>query len=341
MRRAERGLSEGTRKGQGHPNMNVREIGPAEEAAYAALARDHGTVFHGPEWTDLFRDRITRLGVFDKSGALAGGFQIRFRRTLGAGLVRDPVLAPQCGPFFKIEARNPVAAMEAQRDILEAMAEYLGARSNAFVTVSLSKDVRDTLPFVWRKFKVVPRYTYLVDLAQSPDEILRGMSTTRRHNVAKAVKDGVTVRLSSDADAAGELIRASFERNGVPGAIPDAMAVVQRFSGGSSSYTCTAYHEDAPISTVFILHDRHTAYYLLGGYRADQKHQGAGALAMKTAIDHAQELGLQTFDFEGSMIPTIERYFRGFGGRLTPYFTVNKAWLPLEMAMKLIRRERF
>lgn len=321
--------------------MNVREIGPADEAAYAALARDYGTVFHGPEWTDLFKGRLTRLGVFDKSGALVGGFQIRRDRKFGATFMRDPVLAPQCGPFFRIEARNPVAAMEAQREILDAMAEYLGARSHAFVSLSLSKDVRDTLPFVWRKFKVVPRYTYLVDLAQSPDEILRGMSTTRRHNVSKAVKDGVTARLTSDAAAAGELIRVSFERNGVPGAIPDALAIVTRFSGGPHSYTCTAYDGEVPIATTFILHDRHTAYYLLGGYKADQKHQGAGALAMKTAIDHARELGLRTFDFEGSMIPAIERYFRGFGGRLTPYFTVNKAWLPLEMAMKLIRRERF
>ena len=32
----------------------------------------------------------------------------------------------------------------------------------------------------------------------------------------------------------------------------------------------------------------------------------------------------KVFDFEGSMIPQIEKYFRGFGGELTPYFVLQK-----------------
>ena len=62
---------------------------------------------------------------------------------------------------------------------------------------------------------------------------------------------------------------------------------------------------------------------------------------MIESIRHAKELGLKTFDFEGSVIPAIERYFRGFGGKLTPYYRVNKAWLPLEMALKLVKRQLF
>nr|HPR68216.1 methicillin resistance protein [Kiritimatiellia bacterium] len=64
-------------------------------------------------------------------------------------------------------------------------------------------------------------------------------------------------------------------------------------------------------------------------------------LAVWEAIRHAKEAGLETFDFEGSVIPPIERFFRGFGGRLTPYYTVNKGWRPLETAMKFLRRGFF
>jgi hypothetical protein len=41
------------------------------------------------------------------------------------------------------------------------------------------------------------------------------------------------------------------------------------------------------------------------------------------------------------MLPEVERFFRGFGADLVPYFTVNKAWLPLEFMLKLLKRERF
>jgi hypothetical protein len=52
-------------------------------------------------------------------------------------------------------------------------------------------------------------------------------------------------------------------------------------------------------------------------------------------------LGLRAFDFEGSVVPAIERHFRGFGGTLTPYFRVNKAWLPIEMVLKFFKRRLF
>jgi hypothetical protein len=32
----------------------------------------------------------------------------------------------------------------------------------------------------------------------------------------------------------------------------------------------------------------------------------------------------KAFNFEGSMIEPIERYFRAFGGKLTPYFEIKK-----------------
>jgi len=50
---------------------------------------------------------------------------------------------------------------------------------------------------------------------------------------------------------------------------------------------------------------------------------------------------MRVFDFEGSNVPSIERYFRGFGGTLTPYIGVHKAWLPVEMALKLRYRNLF
>ena len=67
----------------------------------------------------------------------------------------------------------------------------------------------------------------------------------------------------------------------------------------------------------------------------------AAPMAMFACIRQARELGLEVFDFEGSMIPGIERYFRSFGGTLTPLYRVVKASLPIEWALKPFRRSIF
>ena len=56
---------------------------------------------------------------------------------------------------------------------------------------------------------------------------------------------------------------------------------------------------------------------------------------------YAKGKGLKAFDFEGSMLPEVEKFFRGFGGDLIPYYTINKAFLPVEMALKFMKRELF
>jgi hypothetical protein len=113
------------------------------------------------------------------------------------------------------------------------------------------------------------------------------------------------------------------------------------YADEGNSYAFTAHCEGRAIAACFVVHDQRTAYYLMGGYDERAGHHAAGPAAMFAAIRHAREMGLETFDFEGSVIPPIERYFRGFGGRLTPYLTVNRAWLPIEMLLKLRKRTLF
>ena len=36
-----------------------------------------------------------------------------------------------------------------------------------------------------------------------------------------------------------------------------------------------------------------------------------------------KELGLNQYDFEGSMVQSLEQFFRKFGGTLTPYYAVR------------------
>jgi lipid II:glycine glycyltransferase (peptidoglycan interpeptide bridge formation enzyme) len=234
-----------------------------------------------------------------------------------------------------------VARLESRRDILAAMADFLDQRKHALVTLSLDPRIIDTLPFVWKNFKVVPRYTYILDLTVSLEDLKRNMSSTRRNDISKAARDGLVVRQTTDPAIVRSLVQDTLARQHVHSNTKDLDAILFRFASENNSYAFTTYQDEMAIACCFIIHDARTAYYLLGGTCSNGKHHGGGALALSEAIAHAKKIGLSAFDFEGSMIPAIEKYVRGFGGQLTPYFSVNKAWYPLEMALKAPKRRLF
>ena len=321
--------------------MNIRALDPSELPAYDELARQHGTLFNRTDWLALFAPKLQPLGLFDDGGKMVGGLSLYRDRRWGLTILRRAPFTQTCGPFVAVKSQNPVAILEERRKALTCMVEFLDQQSPAICMLPLDRNISDALPFFWRGYKVVPQYTYLLDLSLSLDQLRKNMAPDRRNDISKAARDGLVIRPTTDMAEVRDLVLSTFGRQDkfLDRACLDA--VLFRYANPSNSYAFVACRDNAPIAACFVLHDSRTAYYLLGGYRAEDRHHGAGALAVFEAIRRAQELGLSTFDFEGSVIPPIERFFRGFGGRLTPYFTVNKAWGPLEIGLKFMRRGFF
>jgi len=73
----------------------------------------------------------------------------------------------------------------------------------------------------------------------------------------------------------------------------------------------------------YIVWDENSAYCLIGGGAPELRNSGATSLVIWTAIKHAATV-TQKFNFEGSMIEPVERFFRGFGAWQIPYFNISK-----------------
>ena len=321
--------------------MEIRIVKAGELAAYDELARQYGMLFNRADWLSLFGARMRILGLFDDGGKMVGGLSLYQERRWGCRIFRRAPFTPTCGPFLAVKSQNPVAVLEERRKALECMAAYLDQQRPAICMLPLDRDVSDALPFFWRGYKVIPQYTYLLDLSLPLEQIRKSMSPDRRNDMSKAARDGLVVRPPRDMAEVRDLVLSTFGRQDKFLDRSCLEDVLFRYANPSNSFAFVACRDDAPIATCFVVHDAKTAYYLLGGYRAEDRHHGAGALAVFEAIRRAQEMGLRTFDFEGSVISPIERFFRGFGGRLASYLTVNKAWLPMEMALKIRKRNFF
>ena len=321
--------------------MKIMGLNSRDELLYNELALSYGTIFNTAEWTNIFGDNVHRYGIYNEGNELMGGFITYRERKFGLSIYRDPPYTPEIGPFLKIDASNPVSVMDLWKEALTLTSNYLDKLHYSVISLSLNKSILDMQPFIWRKFKVIPGYTYIIDLSMSIEEILKRMSNERRKNINKASKDGLLVKEINNYEMIKSLAIKTFSRQDMEVNESCLNRILFKFANKENSFAFGTFANDKPIACTFCVYDKNTAYYLIGGYDNDSRHHGAGALSMWEAIKYTKKLGLRYFDFEGSMVPQIERYFRGFGGQLTPYYRINKAKLPLEILLKFYKRELF
>lgn len=320
--------------------MYISKIPLEQINNYDKLAKEYGTIFNTYEWLKLF-ENIELYGIYDKGNNLIGGFHIYKQKKMGFSIYRNPPFTPHIGPFIKVDAQNPVNITNRYREVLSLVSEFLDNLNYSIIFFSLEKNIIDTLPFIWRKFKVVPGYTYILDLNKSLDELYKSMSVERRNDINKSINDKLIVEKINDYNIVKSLVLKTFlrQKKYINELILDK--ILFSFANTTNSFAFATFKDKKPIATVFCVYDKITTYYLLGGYDFENKHHGAGPLVIWESIKYSKKIGLKYFDFEGSMVPQIEKYFRGFGGKLTPYYRINKARLPLEILLKFLKRELF
>ena len=303
--------------------MFVKEIDISETEKLNATS-----VFNSVSWLQIFpKNRFVILGIFNKNEELIGCFYYyKHKRAKILTHLSAPPFSPHCGFYIKDETSNPAQKTTFKKKVFEAIITFLDKKKYDLLTLSFSLENTDFQEFIWRKFTVEPKYTYCLNLEKTEEELLANMSSERRKNIRKAEKDGIIVKRVSEMKEVQKLIEGTFERQNLKIDNSVFLSILNGFSTEKNSFAFVAYNQKGtPISCNFCVYDSQKSYYLFGGYNQEEKHEGAGALAHWEAIKYAKEKGLKVFDFEGSMLKPVEKYFRGFGAEITPYFTVNKS----------------
>lgn len=312
----------------------------ANDNAYCDLVARCGTIFNDPSWLAMYGEKLALLGIYNGDN-LIGSFHIYKEKKVAFSFFKNPPFTPHIGLVVDAKSKNVAKALSENKKVIAVVADYLDSLSTGVVSCAFPSWASDMQPLIWKKFKVIPAYTYHSDLTSSETELEERMAAEHRNLLKKAIKDGLKCSLTADYSQVKSLVLKTFDRKekGVDQKMLDA--ILSNFANVSNSFAYVAEENGKPIAAAFCIFDKKRAYYMLSGYDPAAKHGGAGIMCVWNCILHAKQLGLLVFDFEGSMLPEVERYFRGFGPAQIPYYTVNKAWLPLEMMLKFIKREQF
>ena len=318
--------------------MKIRELKSEELDKYDELAAQYGTVFHRISWLKAITN-VRPLGIFNNGNELVGGLLVSEKKKFCLKILQSADFAGAINPFYKEVTGGHVTRLEARRDIVQAIVDYIRDNKFSIVSLPLSPEMVDVLPFVWDDYKMTVRYTYRLNLmAEDP---LSNVSSKMRKHLNKAEKEGLTCEKVNDMNILYKLICKTYARQNIGFDETHVKRVLFEFANGENSFAFAAFREGTPIAASFVVHNGRMAHSIFSGYDSDKKSNAAGPLVRASSIRHAKEIGCKIFDFEGSVIPRIEEFFRGFGGELTPYYVANKAWLPLEMLLKFFKRRLF
>ena len=286
----------------------------------------HGTVFHNSWWLEATGYELEILGCWDPNGRLVSGIPLPRKRRAGLLLCHYPPLAPYLGPVFDLSAsREP----REQLAIMRHQGELLAAQIQSFdsLVYPVGAAGPDLQGFLWAGFRAELSYTFRFEAGTSPDDAFERSARTCRQKFRGGHAREMSVEAGDDIDSLIELNRETFVRQ--ERAAPVAESYLRRMWDVAAAHDCGCIYvaRDAQrnaLSAVFVVRDSRASYQIVSGMSADARLSPAGYLTTWAAITSALSES-RAFDFEGSRVRGVERYYRSWGGVARPVWTLRKA----------------
>ena len=282
---------------------------------------DHGGVLFQPALRNLGKGRASAWVILDESGQMMGGFNTLATTLRGLATFAQPVLHPHSGLFICDIEGQAATQIARRKKVLDALAAFLAKRPEPIVSVPLPMEWTDIQPFIWSGFSTSVKYTYRKGLAGEHDA---GYTSELRGHIRKAGASNVVIGNSASQDALLKVLNETAEAQGFR-APADALAQLLEGCNQGWCHLTTAHRDDTLLGFAFTAYDKKEAYYLLGALSRSNKLRGVQPALLDHALFEMKSRGRVVYDFEGSMLPGVERFFRSFGGDLVPYYAVGKA----------------
>jgi hypothetical protein len=282
------------------------------------------SIFSQPWWLDAVAPDRWGEVVIEKGGSVVARLPYVIRKkSFGRTFLEMPKLTKTLGPWLRPYPGKYTNRLSEEKEL---MTELI-ARLPPFASFLQNFDytITNWLPFYWQGFSQTTRYTYVLEDLSNIDQVWNGLRENIKTDIRKSEKI-VSIRNDLSFEDFMTLNRKVFSRQGKDAWYSSEFASrldAACFANGRRKIFFAEDGKGQLHAAVYIVWDEHSAYYLMGGGDPELRNSGATSLCMWEAIKFAATV-TQKFDFEGSMIEPVERFFRAFGARQIPFFQISK-----------------
>ena len=307
--------------------------------AYWALCEQEDSIplFSQAWWLDVVAPDSWNAVLAYQGDRIVGALPYTQRKSAGLTIVSQPQLTQTLGPWVRPSNKSYSKALGYEKDVLQALAH--GLPHFHYYAQNWHCSRQNWLPLYWLGFEQTTRYTYRLECSNSEQYLWDNLQENIRREIRKAQnRESVTVRPAQNLEEFLSLNRMTFERQGKR--LPYGRELIERIDEQARSLNArdcliAVDEEGRQHAGAYIVRSGDTAYYLMGGGNPELRNSGASSLLLWEAIRNQPD-SVKYFDFEGSMLEPVERFFRAFGARQIPYFRVTKTdSRALQLALQL------
>ncbi len=281
-----------------------------------------------PTWLDAVcgEEAWHAIVTQDSSGRVTGLLPWQKSRRLGLPVIQPPRLTQYSCVHLHYPEQQPFKLHSKYAFTKRVIAEITAQLPRTVMTKwTLHPNQNTNLYWHWHGYRESVLYTYRL-APQAIQSIRQNYKNTVRTDLQKAAQQ-VAVRECYDPQVLYQLVLLVFRRKGMhtPYSRDLITRVYERLRQMQACTILVAYDlaTNEPHSGLLFATDATEMHCILTG----QDEQYKSSCSLFLLYDHMIELAAQTnktLDFNGSMQPGIEHFFRSFGAVSTPYSVLRK-----------------
>ena len=277
---------------------------------------------YGYEWDVLFSK--------NEKNELVGFWVYAYKRQFLWKRIVMPPFTPYMGPrIFYPSPMKEYERISFENKVLEDLISQLPPFAD--IHFKWTREYTNWLAFYWNGFRQQTTYTYLLKPTESLDVLYSGIKDNMQRQIKKAQKNVEVTRVGS-SEGVIKMFQESMSKQ--VDFVVDTNLLNQlhqiAFSKKQGMILEARDTFGKLLAAIYLLIDQKELLYLYGGYSRQDRDSGAMSLLFWNALQMASQMKL-AFNFEGSMLRGVEKFFRSFGAKQTPVFTIQKSKFPFNL----------
>lgn len=251
---------------------------------------------------------------------------------IGKKLWMRYVLQPQMTQYngvwyLKNDFRSESERLSFEKKVCTCFAERIKGLKLSYFCQNFSPSFTNWLPFFWQGYKQTTRYTYQIKKLSNLNEVFANFDRNRRQKKILSLEKNYHQTTDITPEEFYGFHSKYWEAKGTKDLFAEKYVVklcnaaMARRQGVLIGLVDIKTGEK--VAMRFVVFDKTTAYSLLSAIEPDSKVNGLSELLFWKIIQYLSGK-VQVFDFEGSMVESIEHSYRLYGAKQVPYFQIEK-----------------
>lgn len=263
----------------------------------------------------------------DKQGAVSGVFPYLIGSRCGLRYIIQPQLTQYTGPWYRFpEGLDACHRFDFETQTAHQLADHILARKAVYLNLNFGPHITNWLPYCWKGFRQTTRYTFRIPDLQDLDAVWGGFDRHHRQNKILKAQQELTLDEGLSPQEFAAFHARYWDRKGGRDLLSQdfIVRVVSAALGrGQGIVLALRDREGALQGARFAAYDSHCAYALLSALDPDRHVNGCSPLLFWELFRRLSGK-TRSFDFEGSMSPSIGRSYRLYGAEQVPYMEIKK-----------------